>query len=56
MELEIHSNFGEVVDTRLETMNDLFTKMLLDDLEVAVKEGIPMPTGDKAIIDRKSVV
>lgn len=50
MELEIQSNLGEVVDTRLETMNDLFTKMLLDDLEVAVKEGIPMPTGDKAII------
>lgn len=39
-----------VVDTRLETMNDLFTEMLLDDLRVSIKENIPMPTGDKAII------
>lgn len=39
-----------LVDTRLETMNDLFTEMLLSDLKVATEEGIPMPTGDKAII------
>lgn len=39
-----------VVDTRLETMNDLFTDMLLNDLKVSAEEGIPMPTGDKAII------
>jgi hypothetical protein len=39
-----------VIDTRLETMNDMFTEMLLNDLKVSVQEGIPMPTGDKAII------